>query len=92
MFGLRQTGGKTWSARLTIPRDRQRDVGEAFGTKSGIKLDAIMSLQTRDKNEAIQRRGAVLETLRSQVNDEKLVALRQAAPLGGTHSHGAGCE
>lgn len=69
MFGLKQTGGKAWSARLTIPRDRQRDVGEAFGTKSGTKQDAIMSLQTRDKNEAIQRRGAALEALRSQVNE-----------------------
>ncbi len=81
MFGLKQTGGKTWSARLTIPRDRQRDVGEAFGTKSGIKQDAIMSLQTRDKNEAIQRRGAALEALRSQVN-EKLAAIGKR-PLEG---------
>ncbi|KGB25567.1 hypothetical protein AtDm6_0762 [Acetobacter tropicalis] len=56
-------------------------MGEAFGTKSGIKQDAIMSLQTRDKNEAIQRRGAVLETLRSQVNDEKLVAIGKRPPL-----------
>lgn len=81
MFGLKQTGGKAWSARLTIPRDRQRDVGEAFGTKSGTKQDAIMSLQTRDKNEAIQRRGAALEALRSQVN-EKLAAIGKP-PLEG---------
>ncbi len=70
MFGLKQTGGKTWSARLSIPRDRWQDVGEAFGTKSGIKQDLVMSLQTRDKNEAIQRRGAALEALRSQVNEK----------------------
>ncbi|GAL97055.1 hypothetical protein AA0312_1625 [Acetobacter tropicalis NRIC 0312] len=81
MFGLKLTGGRTWSARLSIPRDRWQDVGLAYQTKSGIKQDAIMSLQTRDKNEAIQRRGAALEALRSQVN-EKLAAIGKR-PLEG---------
>lgn len=40
-----------------------------------------MSLQTRDKNEAVQRRGAALEALRSQVN-EKLAAIGKP-PLEG---------
>lgn len=79
MFGLRRAASGLWSARLSIPRNRWKDVGQAFQTKSGIRQDFVKSLQTKDKQEAIQRRDAALAALRSVVN-EKLREIGQAAP------------
>lgn len=81
MFGLRRAASGLWSARLSIPRNRWKDVGQAFQTKSGIRQDFVKSLQTKDKQEAIQRRDAALAALRSVVN-EKLREIGKP-PLGG---------
>ena len=69
MHGLKRTGGLTWSARLSIPRDRGADVGQAYGTKSGIKQEVIRSLGTRDKHEALRRRDKALAVLRAEVDE-----------------------
>ncbi|GBR57244.1 hypothetical protein AA18889_1071 [Acetobacter senegalensis DSM 18889] len=84
MHGLKLTGGKTYSARLNIPKDRWQDVGRVYRTKSGIKQEVIRSLQTRDAREAIRRRDKALAEMRAEV-DHRLI---QAGlkPL-----HGAWC-
>nr|WP_317214103.1 DUF6538 domain-containing protein [Gluconobacter sp. GP1] len=64
MHGLRRTGGLTWSARLSIPRDRWSDAGKAFGTTSGIKQEVIRSIGTQDAKEAIRRRDRALAAMR----------------------------
>lgn len=71
MRALKKTGGDTWSARLSIPRNRWADVGEAYGTKSGIKQEVIRSLGTRDKHEALRRRDKALAVLRAEVGPRK---------------------
>lgn len=86
MFGLRRATSGLWSARLSIPRDRWEDVGQAFCTKSGIRQDFVKSLQTKDKQEAIKRRDAALAALRTQVN-EKLAEIGKP-PLGGAWESG----
>lgn len=86
MFGLRRATSGLWSARLSIPRDRWEDVGQAFGTKSGIRQDFVKSLQTKDKQEAIKRRDAALAALRTQVNG-KLAEIGKP-PLGGAWESG----
>jgi len=73
MHALKKTGGDTWSARLSIPLNRWADVGEAYGTRSGIKQEVIRSLGTRDKREAYKRRDKALAVLRAEV-DERLAA------------------
>lgn len=73
MHGLRRTGGLTWYARLSIPRDRWIDAGKAYGKPSGILQERVVSLQTRDLKEAIRRRDKALAHLRAEV-DAKLIA------------------
>ncbi|NVN40514.1 hypothetical protein HUK82_08045, partial [Ameyamaea chiangmaiensis] len=80
--GLRLTGGKTYAARLSIPRERWADVGRAYGTRTGVRQELVRSTQTRDRHEAIRRRGKVLERLRAEV-DAKLAAIG-LPPLHGT--------
>lgn len=72
MHGLKLTGGKTYSARLSIPKDRWQDVGRVYRTKSGIKQEVIRSLQTRDAREAIRRRDKALAEMRAEV-DHRLI-------------------
>ena len=67
VFGLKRAASGLWSARLSIPRDRWHDVGQAYGTKSGIRQEFLKSLQTHDKQEAVRQRGPPLEALCSQV-------------------------
>ncbi|MPQ75070.1 tyrosine-type recombinase/integrase [Acetobacter senegalensis] len=81
MHGLRRTGGLTWYARLSIPRDRWIDAGKAYGKPSGILQERVVSLQTRDLKEAIRRRDKALAHLRAEV-DAKLIAAG-FAPLAG---------
>ncbi|WP_156476966.1 hypothetical protein [Acetobacter malorum] len=83
MFGLKRAASGLWSARLSIPipRDRWQDVGQAYGTKSGIRQEFLKSLQTHDKQEAVKRRGPALEALCFQVNEKR-------AAIGKPHLEG----
>ncbi|ANA13378.1 DUF6538 domain-containing protein [Acetobacter oryzifermentans] len=68
MHSLKLTGGKAYSARLSIPKDRWQDVGRVYSTKSGIKQEIIRSLQTRDPKEAIKRRDKALAEMRAEID------------------------
>ncbi|GBQ94970.1 hypothetical protein AA23498_2162 [Acetobacter nitrogenifigens DSM 23921 = NBRC 105050] len=67
MRGLKPIG-RTYYARLLIPKDRQRDVGTAYGVKSGIVEERVRTTGTQDKREAIKRRDVVLAALTHEVN------------------------
>ncbi|NHN90290.1 site-specific integrase [Acetobacter conturbans] len=73
--------GRTYYARFFIPKDRWLDVGKALKSSTGQRRDVIRTLETRDRKEALRRRGAALEAIRAEVND-KLQAIN-LKPLHG---------
>ncbi|KFL90045.1 hypothetical protein AmDm5_1312 [Acetobacter malorum] len=81
MFGLKRAASGLWSLRFSIPPDRWQDVGQAYGTKSGIRQEFLKSLPTHDKQEAVKRRAPTLEALRFQVNEKR-------AAIGKPHLEG----
>lgn len=60
--------GLSYFVRLTIPDDRQGDVGRVMGTKSGRREEVVRILRTRDYRTAIRTRDAALDALRGVVN------------------------
>lgn len=65
----------TYYARLSIPQDRQDDVG---------KSEVVRTLQTRDRNEAIRRRNAKLAEMAAMVDAD--LRRRGLPPLTGEWS------
>jgi len=62
------TRGKVYYARFIVPKDRWLDVGKAMGSSTGKRRDVVLTLETRDHQQALQRRDAALETIRSSIN------------------------
>ncbi|HVY16077.1 MAG TPA: tyrosine-type recombinase/integrase [Rhodopila sp.] len=67
--------GKTWYARLFVPRDRWADVGKAMAAQTGIKREVVRTLQTPDIREAKRRLQGALAAMSGDV-DTALKAAR----------------
>jgi hypothetical protein len=68
---FRRPGAQTWSVRFHVPRERQADVGKAFGVRSGKLAERVRTLRTTNRSEALGRRSAALEAIRQEI-DAKL--------------------
>jgi integrase len=73
-------GGLTYSLRVHIPRARQADVGQAFGSPNGIKAEVVRTLETKNRGEAIERAKDAERAIWAEVNHR----LREAElpPIG----------
>ncbi len=61
--------GGTYFVRLTVPKDRWGDVGQAMGAPNGVKREIVRTLQTTDFREAQRRREEGLMAARAMVDD-----------------------
>jgi len=59
---------------MLIPADRQKDVGAAYGVRSGIKRDMLRSLETHSYSVALTRRDRALTALREEVDGVLMAA------------------
>jgi hypothetical protein len=54
MHGLKRIG-HTFYVRYLVPKNRQADVGRAYGSPRGSKKRSVRSLKTTDKRDALTR-------------------------------------
>lgn len=73
--------GQAWFVRVHIPRERWRDVGRIYRSKTGEKRDIVRTLETTDRREALRRRDPAVAAIREDVDSRLRAAGLQ--PLAG---------